>query len=312
MLHKKFGMVFVIVACAVGAFLFFRDQGPRKPVIAIVQIASHPALDAARDGFMEAVRAGLGDEFAFVVKNADGSVVNAQAIAQSVTARSEVKAFFALGTPAAQALVQKEQERPIFFTAVTYPEKSGLKQKNVAGISDFFALDQLVDFSTEVVPQARTVGILFNPGSEVTRAEMHEIVSACDVQKQLTIPIAGVTEAEIIGALKSNIRKIDVCLAPTDNTISSVMPALAEICRQARVPLIVADKTLVVSGPLAGIGMDYYALGWQAGLAAVRVLLDEVSPEQIGILFGKPETAFNVDVCKELLAYGCELNCPAK
>jgi len=297
------------ITCLLAGIFFVVKQrnAVKKPTIAILQIASHMALDAARDGFMESVHAGLGDEYAFIIKNADGSVANAQTIAQGLVARSEVKGFFALGTPAAQALVQQETQRPIFFTAVTYPEKSGLAQKNVAGISDFFDLEKLVEFAHALVPEAKNIGVLYNPGSEVTQAEMHEIERACAAKNLTPVLIAGVTESDILGALKSSVRKIEVCVAPTDNTISSVMPAIAEICKKAHVPLIVADKTLVASGPLAGIGMDYYQLGFDAGLAAVKVFLEGCPVSEIGILNAEPEIAMNEAVFEELVQGGCNL-----
>ena len=304
--------LFVILAClgvlAGGFFVLRRASVNAKPVVAILQIASHPALDAARDGFKEAFVAGLGDRYSFVVKNADGSVANAQTIAQGLTSRSDVVAFFALGTPAAQALVQKESVKPIFFTAVTYPEKSGLSQKNVAGISDYFELSNLVTFVHDLVPQAVRVGILYNPGSEVASQEMQELERACLDKKLTPVRVAGVTESDILGALKSSLRKIDVCVAPTDNTIASVMSALADMCKQANIPLVVADKTLVSSGPVAGLGMDYYQLGWTVGLMAVRVFLGECSAEELGIIRSEPEFAVNKITADALARGGCVLN----
>lgn len=297
---KVFAIIGLVLLGA-GIFFVMRQRNvPKKPTIAVLQIASHPALDAARDGFVEAFKAGLGNEYAFVFKNADGSVANAQTIAQSLTARGDVKGFFALGTPAAQALVQKEAERPIFFTAVTYPEKSGLVQSNVAGISDFFDLETLVAFAHGMVPEGKNMGILYNPGSEVTQAEMQEIEQACADKKLTPVRIAGVTESDILGALKGNLRKIDLCVAPTDNTISSVMPALAQMCKTANIPLIVADKTLVAAGPIAGVGMDYYQLGFNVGLAAVRVFLGECTAAEIGILNAEPEIAVNAETVNAL------------
>lgn len=293
MKKKIVGILLSLCVLGAGFFMLRRASANAKPAVAILQIASHPALDAARDGFMEAFKAGLGDRYSFVVKNADGSVANAQTIAQGLTSRSDVVAFFALGTPAAQALVQKESKKPIFFTAVTYPEKSGLAQKNVAGISDYFELSQLVSFAHNVVPGAVRVGILYNPGSEVASQEMQELERACLEKKLMPVRIAGVTEADILGALKSSLRKIDMCVAPTDNTIASVMSALADMCKQANVPLIVADKTLVASGPVAGLGMDYYQLGWHVGLMATRVFLEECSVEELGIIRAEPEVAWN-------------------
>lgn len=292
-LRKIVGILVSCVVIAGGFFLMRRQHGPQKPVVAIVQIASHPALDAARSGFIDAFTAGLGNGYTFLVKNADGSVANAQTIAQSVTSRTDVVAFLALGTPAAQALVQKEMTRPVFFTAVTYPEKSGLSQNNVAGISDYFDLSDLVNFAHIVAPQALRVGILYNPGSEVASKEFQEIEQACKQAGLVSVKITGVTETDILGAFKSNLRKIDMCLASTDNTIASAMSALAAMSKDAGIPLIVADKTLVASGPVAGLGMDYYQLGFDLGRGATRVFLGECTPAEIGIVHAAPSAALN-------------------
>ena len=298
------------LALLVSVFFFLRRPvGPLKPVVAILQIASHPALDAARCGFVDAFTAGIGGGYTFLVKNADGSVANAQAIAQSLASRSDVVAFFALGTPAAQALVQKESVKPIFFTAVTYPEKSGIAQSNVAGISDYFDLKDLVEFAHNVVPKALRMGILYNPGSDVASQEIQEIEHACKHHGLVPVRIAGVTEADILGALKSSIRKIDICVAPTDNTIASVMSALAEMCKDSHVPLIVADKTLVKSGPLAGLGMDYADLGVRVGMIAADVLQGKLLVHERGIMRATPEFAFNKSTQDALLGGDCVLNC---
>jgi ABC-type uncharacterized transport system substrate-binding protein len=171
-----------------GFWLLKRHAGPKKPVVAILQIASHPAFDAARCGFMDAFTAGMGSGYSFLVKSADGSMANAQIIAQSVTSRSDVVAFVALGTPAVQALVQKETERPIFFTAVTYPEEATFVQNNVAGI---------------------------------------------------------------------------------------------------------VSKALVASVHSAGLGMDYYQLGFSLGKAATRVFLNDCSVDEIGFVYATPSVALN-------------------
>jgi len=293
-----------------GFFLFLKNRysGAQKPVIAVIKIASHPAIDAACDGFCDAVVAATKDTYSFVVKNADGSVINAQTIAQSLISRSDVAAFAAFGTPAAQALVQKESDRPIFFTAVTYPEKSGILKDNVAGISDHFDLRQLALFVQKLIPKAKTVGILYNPSSEVACAELHEIEDACRTKGLTPVRIAGVTEADILGALKSSLRKIDVCIAPTDNTIASVMSSLAAQCKEVGVPMVVADKTLVASGPAAGLGMDYYQLGFDLGVAATRVLNGECAPSEVGITRATPAIALNKVVLDSLAQMGCVLN----
>ena len=273
-----------------------RRSASSKPVIAILQIASHAALDASRDAFIDVIREQSGDTYSFVVKNADGSVTNAQTIAQSLVSRSDVVAMYALGTPSLQALVQKESVRPILFSAVTYPGKLGLVKNNVAGASDYFDLKELVSYAHKLAPKALRVGILYNPGTEIAQHELSVLEDACKKHGMQPVRIAGVTEADILGALKSNIRKVDLCVVPTDNMIASVLSSVSAMCNHEKIPLIAAWQTALDDGVLAAFGMDYAELGKKVGYAAMNVLRGVTPIEKIGVMHVYPSGVVNKEI----------------
>jgi len=278
-----------------------QNISPKKPVIAVLQIASHAALDASREAFVREVQTKLDNAYTIVVKNADGSIANAQAIAQSLVSRDDVIAYYAIGTPALQALVQKEQKRPIFYAAVTYPEKLGLVADNVAGASDYFDLHDLVEYAHTLMPVANRVGILYNPGTEIAQYELSVLEAACKKHGLSPVRIAGVTEGDIITALKSNLRKIDLCVAPTDNMIASVLSSLTAYCAQENIPVVAAWQTALQDGATAACGMDYAQLGRAVGSAAVDVLAGKKTPADFGVIRMHAQGIVNEMMVKKMI-----------
>lgn len=75
-----------------------------------------------------------------------------------------------IATPSAQALVSATRTIPVVFTAVTDPVGAKLvksmKQpgKNVTGLSDLSPVAQHVELIQEILPQVKSIGVVFNPG----------------------------------------------------------------------------------------------------------------------------------------------------
>lgn len=102
--------------------------GAQPLVIGITQIVEHPALDAARDGFIAALEeAGFkeGEDVVYDLQNAQGDFANAISIAQKFK-DDKVDLIVAIATPTAQAALQVNREIPIVINAVTDPVAAGL------------------------------------------------------------------------------------------------------------------------------------------------------------------------------------------
>ena len=130
--------------------------------IGISQLAEHPALDSAREGFIEALKeAGYedGKNIKIEYQNAQGDVNNAQTIARKFTDEN-VDMILAIATQAAQAAANVTKEIPILITAVTDPVTAGLAEsldkpgKNVTGTTDINPVDEQIKLVKELVPQA--------------------------------------------------------------------------------------------------------------------------------------------------------------
>ncbi len=287
-MKKQLIIIGMLGICAVGFVALKRMQTPAIAAtytIGILQTASHPALDATREGFMEELKSKMGDDVAFVEQNAQGSITSVHTIAQQFHAKKQYAAFFAIASPAAQALHAIEKERPIIIAAVSDPNAIGLvyPRNNVCGTKDMIDVRAGVELLTQLVPKAKTIGLLYASG------ETNSIVLIKDMHKELearglkAIDFSMSSEADIQAMVESACHKVDALLAPTDNMIGSAIAIIATIALKHNTPLIVSDNMLVKDGALAAQGVDYKAGGKQSAQIAYEILVGGKKPYELPI-----------------------------
>lgn len=248
--------------------------------IGVLQYTEHAALDASYEGFIAALEdEGYvdGDNIHIEFKNAQGQNPTAQTIASQLV-NSNVDLVFAIATPAAQAAYNATKDIPIVITAVTDPVESGLTKAwdvsgtNVTGTSDLTPVAKQMELITELVPEAKTVGVIYTTSevnSEVQVKMAEEAASNLGLQ---VIRVGVTTVNDIPQAVASVIDKVDAMYAPTDNLIASSMPVLWNACLDKKVPIVAGVDTMVIDGGIATEGIDYYQLGYETGLMAAQVL----------------------------------------
>lgn len=261
--------------------------------VAILQTASHTSLDAVRHGFMEELTTCLGNDIDFVVYNAQGSVTQAHTIAQQLHADSRVKAICAIGTPAAQAAHAVEKAKPIIIAAVTDPASLGLTgQSNICGVSDRIDIENEIDMLRQLVPGARTVGLLYSSGEPNSIASISLMRTTLTTAGLKSIDFAVSNEADIAAVVVLACRKVDVILAPTDNIIASTVPLISSITQTYKTPFIASHNAAVQEGALASRGVDYEKHGKHAAYVAYKVLSEGVKPSTLAIEHENTETIF--------------------
>src|SRR5690606_37242062 len=181
----------------------------------------------------------------------------------------------------AQAVVAATKSIPVVYSAVTDPVAAqlvpsmGPSGTNVTGVSDALALDKQVALIKKVVPQAKRVGMVYNPG------EANSVVVVKELQKLL--PTLGMTLVEaaaprtvdVSSAARSLVGKVDVIYTNTDNNVVSAYEALVKVGQDAMVPLVASDTDSVKRGAIAALGINYRDLGEQTGRMVVRILKGE-------------------------------------
>lgn len=268
--------IFLLLGCSNGNSLSQENMVN----IGISQIASHPALDLAREGFIEALNSkGFkeGENLNLEIQNAEGDIATSQMISSSFISNSK-DLIFAIGTPAAQSAFNSTQDIPIITTAVTDAVEAGLvksKEKsgtNVAGTSDAVPIDKQLKLIQEIVKDVKTIGVLYNTSevnSEIQINNLKELAEA----SQIEVIAKGVTSVnDISQALDSILDKIDVLYTPADNMVASSMAIIASKALEKNIPVVGAEEAHVKGGALITEGINYKKLGFEAGLMAVEVL----------------------------------------
>lgn len=281
------------------------DAEEAKFVIGINQLAEHPALDAAREGFVEALEeAGVDVEIKY--QNAQGDIPTSLAIAQGFV-KDEVDIIYAIATPAAQSSKQATSDIPVLFSAVTDPVASELVESmespggNVTGASDATPMKEQLSMFKQLDPSFEKIGILFNTSesnSEIQVARAKEFAQ----ELGLEIVAVGISNInDIPQAMDSMIDDIDGFYAITDNMVASAIAIVADKLNSASIPSVGAEGSLVEGGLLVSNGISYFELGKQAGEMARKILVDGISPAEIPAEQAKETTAVFNQQTLELL-----------
>ena len=270
--------MFALVGCGGGA-----AENDEQVTIGITQIVEHPALDSARQGFIDAMtEAGYieGENIVYDIANAQNDKNNALTIAQKF-ANNKVDLIFAIATPTAQAAAQATSDIPILITAVTDPVAAGLADSleapggNVSGTTDMNPIDEQLGLIKTLVPGVKKVGVIYNAGevnSEVQVEIAREV--AAEIGLEL-VEVSVATTAEVNQAAGSLVDRVDAIYIPTDNTVVAALESVLQIGEKNKIPVIAAEGDSVERGAIGTIGIDYYELGQQTAEMAIRVLKGE-------------------------------------
>ena len=276
--------------------------------IGVVQLVQHDALDAANKGFVDGLKEKgyeEGKNVEIEQQNAQGEQTNAQTIcSQFADAKKDM--IFAIATPTAQAAYNATKDIPIVFTAVTDPVSAQIAKDwkssgtNVTGTSDKVPVDEQIKLLKQLLPDAKTVGVIYNTSETNSVIQVDELKKAAE-KEGLTVKEIGVTNVnEINQNLNSAVKEIDVLYTPTDNTVASAYDLVGNTCVQAGVPIIGAEEAVVTKGGLASIGIDYYTLGKEAGYKAADILNGK-KPSDVEITtLSKMSFTINTDVANKL------------
>lgn len=274
----------ILIACT-------QNTSSKKVIkIGISQLVEHPALDSAREGFIEALKeAGYedGKNIKIDFQNAQNDITNAQTIARKFV-DEKVDMILAIATPAAQAAANVTKDIPILITAVTDPVSAGLAESlekpggNVTGTTDMNPVAEQIKLIKDLVPNAKNVGILYNSG-EINSKVQVDIAKQAAKEYGLNIIEATVSNSnEVSQATQSLMGRVDAIYVPTDNTIVSSIGAVIKVANEHKVPVIGSERGQVEAGAVATKGIDYKELGKQTGRIAVEIIKGK-KPQDIPI-----------------------------
>ena len=278
---KRF-KTFAIRSITAGVAALALAGAAQAQTVKVLSIVDHPALDAIRDGVRAELKAeGYGDDkLKWEYQSAQGNTGTAAQIARKFVG-DKPDVIVAIATPAAQSVVAATKTVPVVYSGVTDPVAAQLVKgwgpsgANVTGVSDKLPLDRQVALIKRVVPNAKTVGMVYNPGeanSVVVVKELKEILA----KQGMTLKEAAAPRTVDIGpAAKSLIGKVDVIYTNTDNNVVSAYEALVKVANEAKIPLVAGDTDSVKRGGIAALGINSGDLGRQTGKVVARILKGE-------------------------------------
>ncbi|NLB38119.1 MAG: ABC transporter substrate-binding protein [Clostridiales bacterium] len=276
-LRKSVGLVLALALLLPALFAFAQTEIPK---IGIVQIMEHPALDAARQGFLdEMAKHGYEDGKTMAVdyRSAQGNPDILASIADHFVSEN-VTMVLAISTPAAQAVAGKTQPIPILGTAITDYVSARLAESNekpgynVSGTNDLSSIADQIDLLIRLVPDAKTIGVLYT-SSEDNSVIQSQIAKDYIESKGLAYVDATVHNAnDVQQATLSIMDRCDAVYIPTDNTYASAMPIVYEVAVAAKKVVVCGDTSMVMGGGIATLAINYYKLGEQTALMAIDVL----------------------------------------
>ena len=273
--------------------------------IGICQLVQHSALDAATNGFKEALVDKLGEEnVEFDEQNASGDSATCAVIVNQFVANN-VDLIMANATPALQAAVSSTSNIPIVATSVTdystaldISDWSGKTGINVTGTSDLAPLEEQANMIKELVPDVKTVGILYCSAEANSKYQATTIESYLDSMGIAYKEYTSADSNDVALVTTTAVSECDVLYIPTDNTMAYSTEIINSIAEPAGVPIIAGEEGICKGCGIGTLSIDYYSIGYKAGEMAADILVNGTDPSTMDI-------AFASDLTKEYMEERC-------
>lgn len=299
-LSKRIIALFISSLLVLTMFSACSDKGKNTPVnkdakyvVGICQFAEHAALDSATQGFKAALTEKLGADISFDYQNAAGEKANAANIC-SLFAADKYNLIFANSTNALAAAAEATSEIPIVACSVTdfkstlgLESFSGKTGFNVTGASDILPLEKQAEVVKEMLPNAKRVGILYCSSEINSKYQADEITKHFNALGLECDNYTFVDTTDLTLVVEKASKECDVIYTPTDNTVASNTQAINNILEPAKIPLVAGNNDVALACGIATVGIDYYKLGYDAGLMAYEILSQGTNPADMEIIYAE-------------------------
>jgi putative ABC transport system substrate-binding protein len=276
--------------------------------IGICQLVQHDALDAATQGFKDALTELLGEGgVEFSEQNASGdSATCATIINQFVS--SDVDLMLANGTAALQAAAAGTDTIPTLGTSITdygtaldMADWSGTTGRNISGTSDLAPLQSQADMLHELFPDATNVGLLYCSAEANSAYQVENVQAALEEYGYTCTPYTFADSNDIASVVTTASSECDVIYIPTDNTAASNTEVINNVCLPAGVPIVAGEEGICSGCGVATLSIDYYDLGYKTGEMAYEILVNGADITTMEVETADATTKkYDADRCAEL------------
>ena len=277
-----------------------------KFTVGICQLVQHAALDAATQGFEDALTASFGENVTFDFQNAQGDSATCATIANGFVS-SSVALIMANATPALQAAQAATNTIPILGTSVTeygvalgLDNFSGTVGGNVSGTSDLAPLDQQADMIVEWMPEVKKVGLLYCSAEANSQYQVDEVQKYLEAKGVTATQYAFSDSNDLSSVCQKAADENDALYVPTDNTVAANTGIVDGICRPAKKPVFAGEEGICSGCGVATLSISYYDLGYTTGEMAVKILNGESDISTMPIEYTDVTKKYNKAVCDDL------------
>ena len=277
-----------------------------KFTVGICQLVQHAALDAATQGFEDALTASFGENVTFDFQNAQGDSATCATIANGFVS-SGVALIMANATPALQAAQAATNTIPILGTSVTeygvalgLDNFSGTVGGNVSGTSDLAPLDQQADMIVEWMPEVKKVGLLYCSAEANSQYQVDEVQKYLEAKGVTATQYAFSDSNDLSSVCQKAADENDALYVPTDNTVAANTGIVDGICRPAKKPVFAGEEGICSGCGVATLSISYYDLGYTTGEMAVKILNGESDISTMAIEYTDVTKKYNKAVCDNL------------
>ena len=284
------------------------EEATATYTVGICQLVQHDALDAATQGFIDALNAELGEgTVAFDSQNASGDSNTCSTIVNSFVAQ-DVDLIMANATPALQAAAAATMDIPILGTSVTeYGVAMGIENfdgtvgGNISGTSDLAPLSEQAAMLVELFPEAKNVALIYCSAEPNSQYQV-DVVEAELEALGLTAEQYSFSDSNDLAAVATAAcESADVIYVPTDNTVASSTGILDGVARPAGVPVIAGEEGICSGCGVATLSISYYDLGYQTGVMSAQILTGEADISTMPIAYAPQfTTKYNAEIAAEL------------
>ena len=276
--------------------------------IGICQLVQHEALDAATQGFKDALVEKLGEgSVKFDEQNASGDSANCATIVNGFVSNG-VDLILANATAPLQAAAQATADIPVLGTSITdyataldISDWTGTVGNNISGTSDLAPLDQQAAMIQELFPDAKSVGLLYC-SAEPNSVYQCDVIEGCLTEEGYTVARYAFTDTnDVTSVAQTAADNSDVIYIPTDNTAASNTEAIANVVIPAKVPVVAGEEGICAGCGVATLSISYYDLGYATGEMAAKILADGADVSAMPVEFAPNVTKkYNAANCEAL------------
>ena len=282
------------------------DGEGTKYTVGICQLVQHEALDAATQGFIDALNEALPGQVEFQNKNASGDNANCSTIVNGFVSDG-VDLIMANATPALQAAQSATNEIPVLGTSVTeygvalgLTDFSGTVGGNISGTSDLAPLDQQADMIVEWMPDAKKVGLLYCSAEANSQYQVDEVQKYLEAKGVTATQYAFSDSNDLSSVCQKAADENDALYVPTDNTVAANTGIVDGICRPAKKPVFAGEEGICSGCGVATLSISYYDLGYTTGEMAVKILKGESDVSDMPIEYTDVTKKYNKTICDDL------------